>query len=93
MQRERGVKRIMRLSWVQRLRLARALLTDPRIPPVARMVTIGMLAYLLMPFDLIPDWIPVLGQLDDVLVLALGGFLLIRLIPPPVLDGLLADLQ
>jgi uncharacterized membrane protein YkvA (DUF1232 family) len=50
------------------LLLFKRLLGDRRIGWRAKIVLVLMLAYLAMPFDLIPDFIPVLGQLDDVLL-------------------------
>lgn len=58
---------------------------DPRTPWYARVVVVCVLAYALSPIDLIPDPIPILGYLDDLLLLPLGIALAIRLIPPPVL--------
>ncbi len=58
---------------------------DPRTPWVARLVVAGIVAYALSPIDLIPDFVPVLGYLDDLILLPLGILLAIRLIPPPVL--------
>lgn len=49
-------------------RLARRLATDGRVPRSARLPTWLLLAYLAMPFDLVPDFIPVIGQLDDVVL-------------------------
>lgn len=49
-------------------RLARLLATDRRVPRSARFPAWLLLAYLAMPFDLVPDFIPVIGQLDDVVV-------------------------
>lgn len=59
---------------------------DPRVPWHARMVAAGVVAYAFSPLDLIPDPIPVLGYLDDLLLLPLGVLLAIRLIPPAILD-------
>ena len=55
--------------------LFKRLLRDPRVPRRAK-VTLGLvIPYLVMPFDLIPDFIPVIGQLDDaLLVVAVFGF-------------------
>jgi uncharacterized membrane protein YkvA (DUF1232 family) len=60
-------------------------LPDPRTPWYAQAVLVVVVAYALSPIDLIPDFIPVLGQLDDLLLLPLGVALLIRLLPPDVL--------
>ncbi|WP_029215224.1 YkvA family protein [Kallotenue papyrolyticum] len=58
---------------------------DPRTPWYARLVAAGVLAYALSPIDLIPDPVPLLGYLDDLLLLPLGIALALRLIPPAVL--------
>ena len=50
--------------------LVRRLLGDPRIARRHKVLLILLLAYLALPFDLVPDFIPVAGQLDDVLILA-----------------------
>ncbi|HEY2938268.1 MAG TPA: YkvA family protein [Gaiellaceae bacterium] len=47
------------------------LLRDPRVPRRHKLMLAGLLGYLAFPFDLVPDFIPVVGQLDDVLVTAL----------------------
>lgn len=58
---------------------------DARTPWYAKLVATSVAAYALSPIDLIPDFIPVLGYLDDLILLPLGIALAIRLIPPPVL--------
>ena len=58
---------------------------DPRTPLAAKLVMVLVLAYPLSPIDLIPDFIPVLGYLDDLLLLPLGITLALRLVPPAVL--------
>jgi uncharacterized membrane protein YkvA (DUF1232 family) len=58
--------------------LCRRLLADPRVPRRARYALALVVAYLALPFDLVPDMIPVAGQLDDALVLALGLRLVLR---------------
>src|SRR5687767_9182327 len=59
---------------------------DPRVPWPARIVAAGVVAYAFSPIDLIPDPIPVLGYLDDLVLVPLGIMLAVRLIPPAVLD-------
>ena len=61
-------------------------LRDPRTPWAARVVGALVVAYALSPIDLIPDFIPVLGLLDDLILLPLGIALCIRLIPVDVFD-------
>lgn len=58
---------------------------DPRTPWFAKVMGGVVLAYALSPIDLIPDFIPVLGYLDDLLLLPVGLLLVRRLIPPAVL--------
>lgn len=58
---------------------------DPRTPLRAKWVAGAVAAYALSPIDLIPDFIPVLGYLDDLLIVPLGIALAIRLIPPALM--------
>jgi uncharacterized membrane protein YkvA (DUF1232 family) len=58
---------------------------DPRVPWYAKGLAACVLAYLLSPIDLIPDFIPVLGYLDDLVIIPAGLLLVIRLIPPEVI--------
>lgn len=58
---------------------------DPRTPWYAKAVIACVVAYALSPIDLIPDFIPVLGYLDDLLLLPLGIYLALKLIPEEVL--------
>ena len=78
--------RLRRLRNRQRLRVARALASDPRLPRRVRAIPLVLVAYLVFPFDIVPDFIPVLGQLDDLVVIALALWLLLRLTPPSLLD-------
>ena len=59
----------------------RSIMADPRCPRLARWILAGAVAYALSPIDLIPDFIPVVGHLDDVLVLPLMVWIAIRIIP------------
>jgi uncharacterized membrane protein YkvA (DUF1232 family) len=58
---------------------------DPRTPWYAKAFVACVLAYALSPIDLIPDVIPILGYLDDLVLVPLGIYFAIRLIPPEVL--------
>ena len=51
--------------------LMKRLLADPRVPRSRKLLLVGLLGYLALPFDLVPDFIPIAGQLDDVIVVAL----------------------
>jgi uncharacterized membrane protein YkvA (DUF1232 family) len=61
---------------------------DPRVPRTAKLLAGMVAAYALSPIDLIPDFIPVLGYLDDIVILPLGIMLAVKLIPPKVLAEL-----
>lgn len=82
----------LRATWQRRARELKAetyalylACRDPRVPWYAKLFAAGVVAYALSPIDLIPDVIPFLGYLDDLILLPLGIALVIRLIPPPVM--------
>lgn len=58
---------------------------DPRTPVVAKIAAAAVAAYALSPIDLIPDFIPVLGYLDDLVIVPLGIMLAVRLVPEPLM--------
>ena len=58
---------------------------DPRTPWYARIWTAGVLAYAFSPIDLIPDFIPFLGYLDDLLIIPVGVLVALKLIPTLVM--------
>ncbi|MCG6872674.1 MAG: DUF1232 domain-containing protein [Gammaproteobacteria bacterium] len=58
---------------------------DPRTPWYAKLLVAGIVAYAFSPIDLIPDFIPVLGYLDDLILIPLGIALAIKLVPQSVL--------
>jgi uncharacterized membrane protein YkvA (DUF1232 family) len=60
---------------------------DTRTPLLIRSLALVVAAYALSPIDLIPDFIPVLGYLDDLFIVPLGLWLVIRLLPPQVLTA------
>ncbi|MCB5174942.1 YkvA family protein [Microvirga lenta] len=64
---------------------------DRRVPWYAKLAAAVVAAYALSPIDLIPDFIPVLGYLDDVILVPLGILLAVRLIPAPVMEELRAE--
>ena len=59
---------------------------DPRTPWYAKALAAAVAAYAFSPIDLIPDFIPVIGYLDDLIIVPLGIALAVRLIPPEVLS-------
>ncbi|MBI4571651.1 MAG: DUF1232 domain-containing protein [Chloroflexi bacterium] len=86
-------QRIGRLPWRRKGALAWALVRDARVPLWVRAIVPGVVAYLLMPIDIIPDFIPVVGHLDDVLVVLVAAGLLVRFAPSDVLEEHLDRLE
>ncbi|WJR67124.1 YkvA family protein [Neorhizobium sp. CSC1952] len=64
---------------------------DRRVPLHAKLVAGAVAAYALSPIDLIPDFIPVLGYLDDLVIVPLGILLAIRLVPEPLMAEFRAE--
>jgi uncharacterized membrane protein YkvA (DUF1232 family) len=60
---------------------------DPNMPVFVRLLAIIVAAYALSPIDLIPDFIPVIGYLDDLIIVPLGLALVIRFTPPKVMEA------
>ena len=69
------------------------LLRHPDTPLAPKLAALLVLAYALSPIDLIPDFIPVIGQLDDLLLLPLGVWLVVALTPRPLWRACLAEAQ
>jgi uncharacterized membrane protein YkvA (DUF1232 family) len=67
-------------------RLMLALARDARVPLYAKAVLVATVLYVLSPLDLIPEWLPVAGVLDDAAVLTAGLALFTRLCPPEVVE-------
>jgi len=64
---------------------------DPRVPWYAKLLAGAVAAYALSPIDLIPDFIPVLGYLDDVIIVPAGILLTVRLIPAGLIEEFRAE--
>lgn len=73
----KGIKRDALALWIA----AR----DPRTPLHAKALALAVAAYAFSPIDLIPDFIPVIGYLDDLIIVPLGIMLVVRLIDPPLM--------
>jgi len=86
-------ERIERLSWRSRFTLAWRLVWDERIPIPVRAILPLLVLYLAMPLDIVPDFIPVLGQLDDLLVILVAFGLLMRFVPLSVIDSIIASIE
>jgi uncharacterized membrane protein YkvA (DUF1232 family) len=76
-------------KWVEKLKNELIILhlayKDQRTPWYAKAVIVLIIAYALSPIDLIPDFIPVLGYLDDIILLPLGIYMAIKMIPEQVM--------
>jgi uncharacterized membrane protein YkvA (DUF1232 family) len=77
---------VSKLPWTAKAKLALRLVQDKRVPVWARSVTLLPALYLASPIDLLPDFIPLIGRLDDAVVFGIVIDVLIRLVPAPVLQ-------
>jgi uncharacterized membrane protein YkvA (DUF1232 family) len=71
---------------VQQAKLAYNLIMDPRVHPVTKLIPLAALGYILLPIDIAPDVIPLLGQLDDAAVLVFGLRMFFEFAPPGVVE-------
>lgn len=58
---------------------------DPRVPWYAKVLALAVAGYALSPIDLIPDFIPVIGYLDDLIIVPIGIWFVVSLIPPELM--------
>jgi uncharacterized membrane protein YkvA (DUF1232 family) len=86
-------RRILALSARDKMTLAWRLFRHPDVPPAAKAVMPGTLLYLASPIDVLPDFIPVVGQVDDLLVIGAALVLVLWLTPQHVLESLLRELE
>lgn len=89
----RLVRRVAALSLRRKVRLVWRLLGDRRVPLLARAVLPALVLYLAMPLDIVPDFIPVVGYLDDLLIILGAAWLFLRLVPAGVLEEQVAALE
>lgn len=80
------LQRLLRLGWRTVFTGVVGLVQDDRVPLLARLLPAPLLLYLALPIDLLPDFIPLIGQLDDVIVAAAVAWLLVHLIPAEILN-------
>lgn len=74
------------LRLVSEAKLLWRLYRHPLTPRKFKALVWVLFLYLLLPFDIIPDFIPILGQLDDLVIIIIGCKLLVRLCPPEVVE-------
>lgn len=79
-------RRIGKLRFRDKLAFGRDLMRDRRVPLWAKLVAGALVVYLASPIDLIPDFIPVLGHVDDLLIALVAGGLLLRFVPRHVIE-------
>ncbi|WP_280152681.1 YkvA family protein [Piscinibacter sp. XHJ-5] len=69
------------------------LFKHPQTPRLAKWTAIAVVAYAASPIDLIPDFVPVLGMLDDIVIVPLGIALVVRLTPKPLWEACLHEAE
>jgi len=77
----------------RKLTFVRLMMGDDRVPMYVKIIPVLLLVYLTSPIDLVPDFIPVLGYMDDVVIALLALALIIRLTSGPVVLDLLQRAQ
>lgn len=92
LQRREPYRTFLRLRGRQKVSFFRRLLADSRVPWPVKAVPLALIVYLAVPFDLIPDFVPVLGYLDDVALVLAAAALVVRFTPRSVVEELLGDL-
>jgi uncharacterized membrane protein YkvA (DUF1232 family) len=90
---DRLLRRIGALPLRAKLSLVRRLFRDRRVPWWAKALLPALALYLAMPIDVIPDFIPVIGYLDDLVVLLLVATLLFRAVPRRVIEENVESLE
>ena len=78
------IEEIEDLGWRGALRGVWGLVRDPRVPWFVRLLPVPLLIYLASPIDLVPDFVPVIGQADDILVVAAALWVVLRCTPREV---------
>jgi uncharacterized membrane protein YkvA (DUF1232 family) len=79
-------KRVAKLPFLDKISLAGSLFRDDRIPIAPRIIALALVLYIASPIDLLPDFIPVIGYFDDILIVLVGAGLLLRSIPRYIIE-------
>ena len=80
---------VLALGIREKIRFFRFIVTDKRVPVIVKIIPFLVAAYLISPLDLIPDFIPVLGYLDDVGIVIGGLALIVKLTPLDLIYALI----
>ncbi len=78
---------------IRKLLFCKRVIRHPRTPRPARWLLVVALVYLAMPFDLIPDGIPVIGHIDDVIIVPLLMWLALKCVPKDVIQQCQTEMQ
>ncbi len=89
--RKEPYKSFLGLKTRLKLRFFKALLKDKRVPLKVKLVPLFVVLYLAMPFDILPDFIPGIGFVDDVAIVVLAIALILRWSPRPVVEELMQE--
>jgi uncharacterized membrane protein YkvA (DUF1232 family) len=81
------------VRFIRELKFYQRVLSHPRCPRLARFFLGIAITYALSPIDLIPDFIPVLGYLDDIIILPVLIFIALRLIPKDLIEEARLDMR
>lgn len=82
----RLARRIGKLRFRDKISFVRDVMRDRRVPWWSKLIACALVVYLASPLDLIPDFIPVLGHLDDLAIALIAGGLLLRSVPREVIE-------
>lgn len=91
--RSEAVQALLNLPWRGRAKLVWRLMRSRSVPLRAKLILPALVLYLVTPIDVVPDFIPVLGHVDDVLIVILAFWAFARLVPPGVVAAEAAALR
>ena len=83
-----GTHEFQMQHWIKKIACIYRAMSDPGVPWYVKVIALMLVAYVLSPVDLIPDFIPVLGLLDEAVIIPAGIALIMKLIPDQVLAGI-----
>jgi len=87
------LRRILGLPVRRKLRFAFGLTRDGRLSPLMLAPLVGVIAYLILPINLIPKWLFLIRKFDNLIIGLIGLWLFVKLTPPEVLDDHLAQVE